>query len=142
MVGIIFTVARQIGVVGCVVLGLLAYYEGIPFIREIPFVDRIPVVREMIVGRVAAERTKAADAAREGYVKRVELIAAKAEASELRRQAEENAAMAEAARKQAATARVAADAARQALEKRIAQDNDPDSSRWSQHDLERLHNER
>lgn len=142
MMAVFSGVLQQVGIVGVVFLGMLGYYEGIPFVREIPFVDRIPVVREMVVGRVASERRKATEAALEGYVKRTELVAAKAEASELRRQAEANAALAEAARKQAATARVAADAARLALEKKIAQDNDPDSSRWSQHDLERLHNER
>jgi hypothetical protein len=40
---------------------MLAFYEGVPVLRDIPYADRIPVVRELIVGRVGTERAKAAD---------------------------------------------------------------------------------
>jgi hypothetical protein len=77
---------RQIGLAGCIFIGLLAWYEGVPFIRDIPFLDRLPVARELLAGRVKTEVAKAVDKAREGYVLQVEKVAAEQRLAELRRQ--------------------------------------------------------
>jgi hypothetical protein len=84
--GVLALILRTLGLPVCIITGLLAYYEGFPFLRDIPFADRIPVVRELITGRVAAESAKAAEAARKGYVQEVRATAAEAKADELQRQ--------------------------------------------------------
>jgi hypothetical protein len=61
---IVAAIVRTIGLPICAILVLLAYYEGVPVLRDIPYADRIPVVRELITGRVATEAAKAAEAAR------------------------------------------------------------------------------
>lgn len=81
----ISSIIRLIGLPAVIIIGLLAYYEGVPFLRDIPFIDHIPVVRELITGRVASEAAKAADKAREGYVLQAQAIAAQAEADKLKR---------------------------------------------------------
>lgn len=83
---IVTTIIRTLGLPICAILLLLAYYEGVPVLRDIPFADRIPVVRELITGRVATESAKAATAARAGYVLLAEKTAAEAKATELLRQ--------------------------------------------------------
>jgi predicted ATPase with chaperone activity len=82
----VLAVIRALGVPLCIFLVMLAYYEGVPVLRDIPFADRIPVVRELIAGRVPTERAKAAAAAREGYVVEARATAAEAKAAELQRQ--------------------------------------------------------
>ena len=134
----LYSIVRLIGVTGCTVLALLAYYEGIPGIRDIPGTAHIPIVREFIAGRVekvAAERVAAATA---GLVARSELIAARSRAAELERQIDINKKLAESASRQAQAARIDADRAREDLERKIANDRDPDISRWRQRDLDRL----
>lgn len=134
----LYSIARLIGVTGCAVLALLAYYEGIPGIRDIPGTAHIPIVREFIAGRVekvAAERVAAATA---NLVARSELTAARSRAAELERQIDINKKLAESASRQAQAARIDADRAREELEKKIANDRDPDISRWRQRDLDRL----
>lgn len=83
---ILTTIIRTIGLPACAILLLLAYYEGVPGLRDIPFADQIPVVRELITGRVATESAKAAEAARKGYVQEARATAAEAKAAELQRQ--------------------------------------------------------
>ncbi|NEI97321.1 hypothetical protein [Rhizobium ruizarguesonis] len=129
---------QQIGVVGVVFALTLAYYEGVPSLRDIPFAGKIPVVREFIVGRVELERAKAADAAREGYVTRSELAAAKAEAERYRLQAAQNAVFAAEAREQAATASSRLNQKLSEQEKANDEDTDTAVSRWRQYDLDRL----
>lgn len=62
MTAVIFAM-RQIGLTGCVILALLAYYEGVPGLRDIPYLDRLPVARDLLAGRVAKQAAIAADAA-------------------------------------------------------------------------------
>lgn len=83
-------IVRMLGLPLCIVLGMLGYYEGVPALRDIPFADRIPVVRELIGGRVPAERAKAASEARAGYVLESEKIAAEAKAAKLERERKAN----------------------------------------------------
>lgn len=98
----LYSIARLIGVTGCAVLALLAYYEGIPGIRDIPGTAHIPIVRDFIAGRVekvAAERVAAATA---DLVARSELIAARSRAAELERQIDINKKLAESAARRGA----------------------------------------
>ncbi|TCN17297.1 hypothetical protein [Sinorhizobium americanum] len=75
LVAVILWIVRQIGITGCALLFILAFYEGVPGIRDVPFVDRVPFVREFIVGRVKLGAGKAAAAATEVLVARSELEA-------------------------------------------------------------------
>lgn len=43
------------------ILLMLAFYEGVPVLRDIPLVDRVPVARELLAGRVSIEVAKARD---------------------------------------------------------------------------------
>jgi DNA-binding transcriptional regulator YdaS (Cro superfamily) len=132
-------VVKFFGPVVIVAALMLAYYEGVPGLRDIPGISYVPVVREFIVGRVQAQRALASEAAVEGYVSRTEMKAAQAVAARLQWQADENARLAAEATKQTAIARAQADRANANLEKRIAADNNnPDVSRWRQLDLDRL----
>lgn len=79
-------ILRTLGLPLVIVLLGLGFYEGVPFLRDIPFADRIPVVRELVAGRVATERAKAAQEARAGYVVEQRATAAEALAKELQRQ--------------------------------------------------------
>lgn len=135
---ILVAIARYLGVAGCAVVALLIYYEGIPGLRDIPFASSIPVVRDLVVGKVEKAAAEAVEKATANLVARAELTTAEAKAAELGRQLDIMKRMADAAQKQAAAARVEADRAREALEKAIEDDRDPDDSRWSQHDLDRL----
>lgn len=81
------TVIRQIGLLGCVTLGLLGYYEGIPFIRDIPLIGSIPLIGEIAMGRVETVASRARADAKQGYVLEVEKLAAEATAQEMQRQA-------------------------------------------------------
>lgn len=130
---------QAIGAVGMTIIIMLGYYEGVPGLRDIPFAGKIPAVREFIVGRVELERGRAADAAREGYVARSELTAAKAEAERYRLQAVQNAIFAADARREAedASARLKRKLSEQ--EKLNDEDTDPGVSRWRQYDLDRLY---
>lgn len=83
---IVLSMLRMLGLPACIILGFLAFYEGVPLLRDIPFADRIPVVREIVAGRVATERAKAAQEARAGYVVEQRATAAEALAKELQRQ--------------------------------------------------------
>jgi hypothetical protein len=84
--GAVLIVLRALGLPACIIIGMLAYYEGVPGLRDIPFADRIPVVRELITGRVATESAKAATTARAGYVLEAEKTAAEAKAAKLERE--------------------------------------------------------
>jgi predicted short-subunit dehydrogenase-like oxidoreductase (DUF2520 family) len=120
---------------------IVAFYEGVPGLRDIPGISYIPVVRDFVVGRVQAQRALATEAALEGYVARTELKAAQAQAARLQKQVNDNARLAAEATTQTAIARAQRDKANADLEKRIAADEDPNISRWRQLDLDRLRRE-
>jgi len=136
MSAIVAVIIRQLGVVGCGVLLLIGYYEGVPGLRDIPYVTSVPVLREFIAGRVQNVAADAVRQATKDLVQRTELIAAKAKADALQREITKTIQMADAARRQADTARVEATAARNELEARIASDTDDDGSTWTERDLE------
>jgi hypothetical protein len=43
------------------ILLMLAFYEGVPVLRDIPLIDRVPMVRELLAGRVPLQVAKARD---------------------------------------------------------------------------------
>lgn len=61
---------------------MLVLYEGLP----VPFLRDVPIIEHLVQGRVESEREKAAAAAREGYVREVELTAAQAELDKVNKQ--------------------------------------------------------
>lgn len=138
MMSVLLAIARYIGVAGCAVVALLVYYEGIPGVRDIPGIRYVPIVRDLAVGRVEKEKAEAVKTATADLVDRAELVAVREKADEFLRQINIMKRLAEAAEKKAVEARLEADRAREELEKAIAEDTDPDVSRWRQHDLDRL----
>jgi hypothetical protein len=49
---IIYAIARYLGFGGCIALGLLAYYEGIPGAWRVPFLSNVPVIGDLATGKV------------------------------------------------------------------------------------------
>jgi DNA-binding transcriptional regulator YdaS (Cro superfamily) len=131
-------VVKFFGPVVVVAAIIIAFYEGVPGLRDIPGISYVPVIRDFVVGRVQAQRALASEAAVEGYVSRTELKAAQAEAARLKKQADDNARFAADAHKQAAVARLERDRALSQTEKDSAEETDPNISRWRQPDLDRL----
>lgn len=140
MMGVLALVVRTLGLPVCIVIGLLAYYEGVPFLRDIPFADRIPVVRELITGRVATEKAKAASAAREGFVALSEKTALEAQLAEEKRLRLLASQLYDEARKRATAAAVAKKVANENLNKTIHGDDSSDGAVWTDSDIEWLHN--
>lgn len=134
----VFWVIKFFGPVAVTLVCTIGYYEGVPALRDIPYASKLPLVSWFIVGRVELERAKAAEAAREGYVQRAELTAAKAEAERYRTQSIQNALFADEARRQATTANAKLAAELAGQERKDEEDTDPDVSRWRQYDLDRL----
>lgn len=138
MMSILLAIARYIGVAGCAVVALLVYYEGVPGLRDIPGVRYVPIVRDLVVGRVEKVAAEAVETATADLVDRAELVAVREKAEEFLRQINIMKRLTAEAEKKAVEARLEADRAREELEKAIADDTDPDVSRWRQHDLDRL----
>lgn len=138
--GAVLIVLRALGLPVCIIIALLGYYEGVPFLRDIPFADRIPVVRELITGRVATERAKAASAAREGFVALLEKTALEAQLAKERQDRLLAAQLYDEAQKRATAAAQAKKAADEKLTKNIQGDSGPDGAVWTDSDIEWLHN--
>lgn len=51
---VLSALVRVIGWPACIVMGLLAYYEGIPGAHRIPFLSSVPVLGDLASGRVHA----------------------------------------------------------------------------------------
>jgi hypothetical protein len=140
---IVATIVRTIGLPICAILVLLAYYEGIPGFRDIPYADRIPVVRELIVGRVGAERAKAAVAARSGYVALSEKTALEAQLAKERRDRLLASQFYDEAQKRATAAAAAKKVADEKLEEIIREDAaQPGGSIWTNDDDRWVRNHR
>jgi hypothetical protein len=121
---------------GGAILLLLAYYEGVPVLRDIPFADRIPVVRELIAGRVATERAKAATDARAGFVALSEKTALEAQLAKEQRDRLVASQLYDEALKRATAAAEANRKANERLENIINGDTSADGSYPSQSDLD------
>lgn len=60
---IIYAIVRYLGFGGCIALGLLAHYEGIPGAYRVPFLSSVPIFGDLATGKVhsfAAEQVKIA----------------------------------------------------------------------------------
>lgn len=79
-------IVRVVGLPASLVIGLLLFYEGVPFLRDIPFADRVPVLGQLVAGRVATERAEAAADANRTLVSAVEKAALAAQLAERERQ--------------------------------------------------------
>jgi len=137
---VLVAILRTLGLPVCIIIALLGYYEGVPFLRDIPFADRIPVVRELITGRVATEKAKAASLAREGYVALTEKTALEAQLAKERQDRLLAAQLYDEAQKRATAALRAKKAADEKLRKNIQGDSGPDGAVWTDSDIEWLHN--
>jgi hypothetical protein len=137
---IVAAIVRTIGLPICAILVLLAYYEGVPVLRDIPYADRIPVVRELITGRVPTERAKAASEAREGFVALSEKTALEAQLAKERRDRLLASQFYDEAQKRATAAAAAKKVADEKLAKTIKGDTSTDGAVWSDSDIEWLHN--
>ncbi|MCX5516253.1 hypothetical protein C3941_19880 [Kaistia algarum] len=131
-------IARAIGIGGCIAIGLLGYYEGVPWIGDIPFIGAIPIVGEIATGRV---RTASADAARQatdGLVSGSKLAASEALLARAKQDAAANAALLAAAQGRAFAAASEIKAKLDDLDALSVADTDPALSRWKPVDLDRL----
>jgi len=134
----ITAVIRMIGLPACLVILLLAYYEGVPGASRIPFLSSVPIVGNLATGRVhsyAADQVRRATA---DLVARSELAAVRAQLAReqaLRRIASE--AEIE-ARERARNALRAKGLAERELDVRIAADSGADGAVWTEGDLEWL----
>jgi hypothetical protein len=138
VLGFLSAIARVVGIGGCVAIGLLFYYEGVPWIGDIPFIGHIPIVGEIANGRVRTESTKAAKQATEGLVSGARLAAAEARLARAQRDAAANAALLAAAQGRARVAAADQKAKQEDLDARSAADTDPAISRWKPVDCGRL----
>jgi hypothetical protein len=112
----------------------------VPVLRDIPYADHIPVVRELITGRVATEKAKAAAAAREGFVSLSEKTALETQLAEERRDRLLASQLYDEAQKRATAAAAAMRVADEKLAKIIKGDTGPDGAVWTDSDIEWLHN--
>ena len=136
---IVTLMLRALGLPFCIFLGMLGYYEGVPVLRNIPFVDQIPIVMDLMIGRVAMERSEAASDARAGYVALSEKAALEAQleierknrllVTKLNEDALERAKAAEAARK----------TAHEKLDRDIQGDTGDDGAVWTDGDIKWLY---
>jgi hypothetical protein len=134
----ISAVIRVIGLPACLVILLLAYYEGVPGANRIPFLSSVPVIGDLATGRVHSHAADQVRRATADLVARSELAAVRAQLAReqaLRRIASE--AEVE-ARERARDALKAKSLAEQELEARIAADSGTDGAVWTEGDLQWL----
>jgi hypothetical protein len=134
----IATAIRMIGLPACLVILLLAYYEGVPGASRVPFLSSVPIIGDLATGRVhsyAADQVRLATA---DLVARSEVAALRAQLAReqaLRRIASEAEVEARARAMDALRARGLAE---KELEARIAADSGNDGALWTQGDIEWL----
>jgi hypothetical protein len=140
---ILVAILRALGLPACIFLVMLAYYEGVPALRDIPFADRIPVVRELIAGRVPTERANASREAREGFVALTEKTALEAQLAKEQRDRLLASQLYDEARKRATAAAAAKKVADEKLERTIREDAGvPGGGVWTADDDQWVRNHR
>tara|TARA_R110002020_G_scaffold21450_2_gene72845 strand:+ start:2406 stop:2825 length:420 start_codon:yes stop_codon:yes gene_type:complete len=135
---VISTIIRAIGLPACIVIGLLAFYEGVPGAHRVPFLSSVPVIGNLVTGRVHAYAADQVRLATAGLVAKAELTAAKAQLArerELRLAADK--AATEARNRALAALRLKQDA-QKALEERISKDTGKDGAVWTEEDIKWL----
>lgn len=131
-------IMKQLGLAGCAIGALLIFFLGLPWIGGIPFIGHVPLIGDIATGYVERERRAAVADATKDMVAASRLATTKAELLKLQRElafAESKAAAAEA---QKLAADTVYSAKIEALEKQINADDDPDISRWTERDFDRL----
>lgn len=135
---ILVAIIRAIGIPACLVIGLLAFYEGIPGASNIPFLSSIPVLGDIATGRVHAYAAQQVKLATAGLVSQAELTATKAQLARERALRVIADQAATEARNRAAASLRAKTAAQNALDDRIAADTSDDGCVWGEGDLKWL----
>lgn len=131
---VIYAIARYLGFGGCIALGLLAYYEGIPGAWRIPYLSNVPVIGDLATGKVHTYASEQVRLATSKMVTAYEYGVTVAQLNEERRRANQAAQIAEEYRKRTEAAQRATAQAQEKLEKIIAEDTDADSPRWADRD--------
>ncbi len=132
---IIYAIARYLGFGGCIALGLLAYYEGIPGAWRVPFLSNVPVIGDLTTGKVHSYANEQVRLATAKMVSAYEHGALEAQLNEERRQRQAAEQITEEYRKRTEAAVKASAEAQTKLEKAIADDKDTDSPPWSDGDF-------
>ena len=135
---VLYAIARYIGFGGCIALGLLAYYEGIPGAWRIPYLSNIPVIGDLATGKVHTYANEQVRLATSKMVSAYEHGVLEAQLNEERRRANLAAQATEEYRKRAEASHMAAAQAQDKLEKIIAEDSGTDSPVWDARDIEWL----
>jgi hypothetical protein len=131
---IIYAIARYLGFGGCIALGLLAYYEGIPGAWRIPFLSNVPVIGDLATGKVHSYANEQVRLATAKMVSAFEYEVVSQQLAEERRRADQAAQITEEYRKRTEAAVRATAQAQDKLEKAIAEDTDADSPTWGDRD--------
>lgn len=137
---VVTAIVRALGLPVCIIIGLLTYYEGIPFLRDIPLIEKVPMARELITGRVASEASKAATEARRGYVELAEKTTLQAQLDRERRDRLIVAQLYDEAQKRAAAVIAETKVKNEKLDAKIKKDTGDDGAVWRQSDIDWLSN--
>lgn len=135
---IIYAIVRYLGFGGCIALGLLAYYEGIPGAWRIPYLSNVPVIGDLATGKVHSYANEQVRLATSKMVSAYEYGVTVAQLNEERRRATLAAQATEEYRKRSEAAVRATEQAQDKLEKIIAEDSGTDSPVWDPRDIEWL----
>jgi len=135
---ILYAIARYLGFGGCIALGLLAYYEGIPGAWRIPFLSNVPVIGDLATGKVHSYANEQVRLATSKMVSAFEYEVVAQQLAEERRRANQAAQITEEYRKRTEAAVRATAQAQDKLEKIIAEDSGTDSPVWDARDIEWL----
>lgn len=135
---ILVAIIRAIGIPTCLVIGLLAFYEGLPGARHIPYLSSIPIIGDIATGRVHAYAAQQVKLATADLVSKAEVTALQAQIARERTLRLIAGQAATEARNRAAAALRAKTAAQKSLEERIAADTSEDGCVWGEGDLQWL----
>jgi lysozyme len=131
---ILYAIARYLGFGGCIALGLLGYYEGIPGASKIPFLSNVPVIGDLATGKVHSYAAVQVRLASARMVSAFEYGVLVAQLNEERLRAAQAAQITEEYQKRTEAAVRATAQAQDKLEKIIAEDTDADSPLWADRD--------
>ena len=135
---IIAAIVRQLGLAGCAILGLVAFYEGIPGAAKVPGLAGVPVLGHLVTGRVHAH---AASQVRSATVELVSIAERDALVAQLALERKRTMAAAQSfdeLSKRLEARNAANDALSKKLENAIAADRSGDGCTWSDRDIEWL----
>ncbi len=135
---ILAAVVRQIGLAGCLIVGLLVYYEGIPGAARLPGLSSLPIIGNLTTGRVSAHAADEVKRATADLVSIAERDALVAQLVLERKRAMVSAQSFDELTKRLEAQHAANDALSEKLEAAIAADRGDDGCTWSAGDIEWL----